>query len=128
MYSRLFGKEEAMNNEQEKEVFATDNLVKLAVNIRAIECTLYRLLKVFQDKYDIYTDYYADGFSKRCLSHDSVLFELTFRNKATNKENDFKKAFFYEDILSETDVVANEIARLYREINETLGESNVEGE
>lgn len=128
MYSRLFGKEEVMNNEQEKEVFATDNLVKLAVNIRAIERTLYRLLKAFQDKYDIYTDYYADGFSKRYLSHDRILFELTFRNKATNKENDFKKTFFYEDILSETDVVANGIARLYREINETLGEPNVEGE
>lgn len=128
MYSRLFGKEEVMNNEQEKGVFATDNLVKLAVNIRAIERTLYRLLKVFQDKYDIYTDYYADGFEKSYSSDYGILFELTFRNKATNKENDFKKTFFYEDILSETDVVANGIARLYREINETLGESNVEGE
>lgn len=117
-----------MNNEQEKEVFATDNLVKLAVNIRAIERTLNRLLKVFQDKYDIYADYYAGGFAKSYLSVYGVLFELTFRNKATNKENNFKETFFYEDILAETDVVANGIARLYREINETLGESNVEGE
>lgn len=117
-----------MNNEQEKEVFATDNLVKLAVNIRAIERTLYRLLKVFQDKYDIYTNYYSDGFSKSYLSVHGFLFELTFHNKATNKEHNFKKVFFYEDILTETDVVANGIARLYRDINETLGEPNVEGE
>lgn len=117
-----------MNNEQEKEVFATDNLVTLAVNIRAIERTLHRLLKVFQDKYDMYIDYYFNGFSRSSVDIYGILFYLTFHNKITNEENTFNKTFFYSDILSETDAVAGEIAKWYREINETLSEPSVEGE
>ena len=117
-----------MDNKQEKEVLATDTLVKLAVNVRAIEHVLRRLLNLYQDSYDVYIGYYFHGFDANSWNLYGVIFDLTFRNKATNKEDTFRETFFYSDILLKTDVIADKIVKWVYEIDKQLNMLSKKGE
>ena len=117
-----------MDNEERKEVLATDVLVKLAVNVRAIEHVLRRLLKHYQDNYDMYIGYYFHGFDTNSWNLYGVIFDLTFHNKTTNKEDAFRKTFYYSDIISNRDVISDEIVKWVFEIDKHLNVTNSKGE
>lgn len=117
-----------MDNEERKEVLATDVLVKLAVNVRAIEHVLRRLLKTYQNNYDMYIGYYFHGFDTNSWNIYGTIFDLTFRNKTTDKEHAFRKTFYYSDIFSKQDVISDEIVKWVFEIDKHLNATNSKGE